>query len=505
MISKYTLMKVFGFVSLYSRRYPLVLSAFLSPKHHVFKTGVSFSSSFHKSNADSVRTKLYSSSTYEESKHLSMENLYMEWSVEDDRILVEHMNEDIPTLAAKLGRGLRGVEERKKKLNNVHSSAYQRLFNTNAVKSKKDALTPAKEVLLRIKWDHSLDESLFTVGYFDRMQQKVIDVAFDAKNESVQGKEPQFVFAIPEHRIYTIRYKERIIWEKSKRLDLMFGSMNGNGETIDNVILTYDTWKEEQDEMKEYNRKRQAEVAVHVKNILGDVLFASLKDMSAGLQEKAQILDIVPTVEVEEYVYQALKMFQSARRNQQAQQNNQPHAWNQDGMSQQSDVEDLELFSNLVALLPDDTLREQILTVIYKQIVKLDPSRFMDIPSANRSDNLPVLNEDDLMETFVRGSGAGGQKINKTANKVVLVHIPTNVRVECQDTRSLQQNRKIARKRLGMKLDEIWNGSESKIQQKISKKIDKKQKQKARNQSRLRKKLEAKNKFKENGGENVAT
>jgi uncharacterized protein (UPF0248 family) len=433
----------------------------------------------------------------------------MEWSVEDDRILVEHMNEDIPTLAAKLGRGLRGVEERKKKLNNVHSSAYQRLFDPNTPKSnKKDALTPAKEVLLRIKWDHSLDESLFTVGYFDRMQQKVIDVAFDAKNESVQGKEPQFIFAIPEHRIYTIRYKERIIWEKSKRLDLMFGSMNGNGETIDNVILTYDTWKEQQDKMKEYNRKKQAEVAVHIKIVLGDVLFASLKDMSAALQEKAQILNVVPTVEVEEYVYQALQMFRSARQQQQQQQQqqqNQPNAWNQEDKSQQSDVEDLEIFSNLVALLPDDTLREQILTVIYKQIMKLEPSRFMDIPSLNRSVSLPVLNEDDLMETFIRGSGAGGQKINKTANKVVLVHTPTNVRVECQDTRSLQQNRKIARKRLGMKLDELWNGSESKIQQKISKKIDKKQKQKARNQSRLRKKLEAKNKSKEDDDETFAT
>lgn len=483
-------MKVFGLVSLHSRRL-VASSAFLSPKPFLLRSLPTSSSS----SLSMIPTKLNvsSSSTHHEESHLTMENLYMEWSVEDDRILFENMNEKIPILAAKLGRGLRGIEERKKKLNNVNSSAYQRLFvgkETND-KNKKDALTPAKDVLLRIKWDHSLDERLFTVGYFDRKENKVIYISFDAKNESVQGKEEQFVFAIPEHRIYTIKYKERVVWEKSKRLDLMFGTMNGNGETIDNVITTYDTWKEQQDQIKQDNIRRQAEIASNIKVVLGDILFASLKEMSALLQEKAQIQDI-PTTEVQEYINHSLRLFRSAR-----QQQNE----SQQEPASQSDVEDLELFSSLVALLPDDNLREQILIVLYKQITKLDPSRCMDKESLNHSDDIPILNENDLEETFVRGSGAGGQKINKTANKVVLVHTPTNLRVECQETRSLQQNRKIARKRLAMKLDELWNGSESKVQQKISKKIDKKQKQKARNQSRLRKKLEAKSKSKEDDGD----
>lgn len=91
--------------------------------------------------------------------------------------------------------------------------------------------------------------------------------------------------------------------------------------------------------------------------------------------------------------------------------------------------------------------------------------------------------------------GAGGQKVNKTSNRVILVHLPTQVsrkrgrnvamlnahwlcmlslhwelsssslsqvRVECQDTRSLQQNRKIARKRLRLKVDSFLNGESSK-------------------------------------------
>merc|ERR1712154_628646 len=91
-----------------------------------------------------------------------------------------------------------------------------------------------------------------------------------------------------------------------------------------------------------------------------------------------------------------------------------------------------------------------------------------------------------------RGSGAGGQKINKTSNKVLLIHKPTQLRVECQDTRSLQQNRKIARKRLRLKLDEFINGSQSRTSIEAEKKASKKAKAKARSRARNRKKAAAK-------------
>lgn len=42
----------------------------------------------------------------------------------------------------------------------------------------------------------------------------------------------------------------------------------------------------------------------------------------------------------------------------------------------------------------------------------------------------PVLRENDLEEEFVRGSGPGGQSVNKTANCVVLKHSPTGLVVK---------------------------------------------------------------------------
>ncbi|CDF34447.1 Probable peptide chain release factor C12orf65, mitochondrial [Chondrus crispus] len=81
--------------------------------------------------------------------------------------------------------------------------------------------------------------------------------------------------------------------------------------------------------------------------------------------------------------------------------------------------------------------------------------------STSTSKNLPEIVEDDLEEQFVRGSGPGGQKINKTACCVVLKHKPSGIIVRCQETRSQVKNREVARKILQRKLDEIEKGEES--------------------------------------------
>lgn len=63
------------------------------------------------------------------------------------------------------------------------------------------------------------------------------------------------------------------------------------------------------------------------------------------------------------------------------------------------------------------------------------------------------LREEDLEETFIRGTGAGGQKINKTSSTVVLRHLPTGLEVRCQRERSQSQNRLLARQELCERLE----------------------------------------------------
>src|SRR5262245_17879770 len=60
---------------------------------------------------------------------------------------------------------------------------------------------------------------------------------------------------------------------------------------------------------------------------------------------------------------------------------------------------------------------------------------------------------EDLEETFMRGSGHGGQKVNKTSSTVRLKHVPTGIEVRCQEERSLAQNRALARSLLCDKLE----------------------------------------------------
>lgn len=48
---------------------------------------------------------------------------------------------------------------------------------------------------------------------------------------------------------------------------------------------------------------------------------------------------------------------------------------------------------------------------------------------------------DEVEEKFIRGSGPGGQKINKTSSTVWLRHRPTGLEVRCQRERSQAANR----------------------------------------------------------------
>ncbi len=60
----------------------------------------------------------------------------------------------------------------------------------------------------------------------------------------------------------------------------------------------------------------------------------------------------------------------------------------------------------------------------------------------------------DVEERFIRGSGPGGQKINKTSSTVCLRHRPTGLEVRCQRERSQSANREQAWVELCGRLEE---------------------------------------------------
>jgi protein subunit release factor B len=59
----------------------------------------------------------------------------------------------------------------------------------------------------------------------------------------------------------------------------------------------------------------------------------------------------------------------------------------------------------------------------------------------------------DVEERFVRGTGPGGQKINKTSSTVWLRHRSTGIEVRCQRERSQSVNRETAWAELVAKLE----------------------------------------------------
>ncbi|KAI7157884.1 hypothetical protein KC349_g5320 [Hortaea werneckii] len=73
----------------------------------------------------------------------------------------------------------------------------------------------------------------------------------------------------------------------------------------------------------------------------------------------------------------------------------------------------------------------------------------------------PKILDAEIEEKFLKGTGPGGQKINKTSCAVQLRHLPTGVVVKSQETRSREQNRKFARNILAEKLDQLEKGDQS--------------------------------------------
>lgn len=112
------------------------------------------------------------------------------------------------------------------------------------------------------------------------------------------------------------------------------------------------------------------------------------------------------------------------------------------------------MFLSLYKTLPLNT------NTIVKSVRGISLTLFNRKQTIDRS-KVPVINENDLEEMFVKGSGPGGSAVNKNSNCVVLKHKPTGIVIKCHESRCVEDNRKLAREKLIVKLDVIENGNES--------------------------------------------
>ena len=91
------------------------------------------------------------------------------------------------------------------------------------------------------------------------------------------------------------------------------------------------------------------------------------------------------------------------------------------------------------------------------------------------------IREEDLEERFIRSSGAGGQKVNKTSSCVYLKHLPSGIAVKCMKDRSQSINRFLARRELVAKIERTSSHANPGV---TKREHIRKQKQKRRKRSR---------------------
>jgi len=91
------------------------------------------------------------------------------------------------------------------------------------------------------------------------------------------------------------------------------------------------------------------------------------------------------------------------------------------------------------------------------------------------------IRESDLEEKFIRSSGRGGQKVNKTSTAVYLKHLPTGIEVKWMTARSQSLNRFLARRELVRRIERLSGKGSSEDE-----KIDKIRRQKSKRKRRTK-------------------
>ena len=112
---------------------------------------------------------------------------------------------------------------------------------------------------------------------------------------------------------------------------------------------------------------------------------------------------------------------------------------------------------------------------------------------ANSLPPRPTLPDSELHHVYLKGSGPGGQKINKTNSAVQITHLPTGIVVKSQATRSRSQNHKIAKQILAEKIEHIEKGDQSRLAKKVERKSAKRRSKEKKARRKYRALEEGKN------------
>ncbi|PAA86058.1 hypothetical protein BOX15_Mlig008737g1, partial [Macrostomum lignano] len=105
-------------------------------------------------------------------------------------------------------------------------------------KAKLKPMKTADDVLKRIQWDEGIPAQDIFIGYLDRFK-GVVEKQFDEFSWEDIASVDYYTFVIPRHRICYFKYRRAVIWDKRRRLDLVFGST----ATADDVAEGADIYK----------------------------------------------------------------------------------------------------------------------------------------------------------------------------------------------------------------------------------------------------------------------
>jgi len=114
----------------------------------------------------------------------------------------------------------------------------------------------------------------------------------------------------------------------------------------------------------------------------------------------------------------------------------------------------------------------------------MGPSKEKISALEKRMSNLGIKKE-DIQEKFIKSSGRGGQKINKTSSAVFLKHKITQLSVKCGEARSQHLNRFLALRKLIDLIEAAMIGRNGRELEKMDKIKKQKQKRNAKTKKKL--------------------